>query len=185
VQGGPERHERAEAATYADFGANVLRQLVADAQDGIGVLDEQLRFVYVNPAGCEILGRRVEDLIGTSSLRVAPPSATAGSGEDVRGELVDPQAGRQTATIVRPDGREREIEYTAHALDVQGRQLVAGIFRDVTDIRRAERWATAFARITSGMARVGGRELIVAELSRGVVEATGMRACAVVLIDAE
>jgi PAS domain S-box-containing protein len=182
VQGGPEQNERPAALTYADLGASTLQQLVAEARDGIGVLDEQLRFVYVNPAGCEILGRRIEDLVGTSSLLVAPPGATAGSG-DVRGELVDRQAGRQTAMIVRPDGREREIEYTAHALDVQGRQLVAGIFRDVTDIRRAERWATAFTRITSGLAGVGDRERIVEELSRGVVEATGMRACAVVLVD--
>jgi PAS domain S-box-containing protein len=182
VQGGPEQNERPAALAYTDLVASVLPQLVAEARDGIGVLDEHLRFVYVNPAGCAILGRRIEDLVGTSSLLLTPPGATARSG-DVRGELVDRQAGRQTATIVRPDGREREIEYTAHALDMQGRQLVAGIFRDVTDIRRAERWATAFARITSGMAGVEGRERIVEELSRGVVEATGMRACAVVLVD--
>lgn len=182
VHGGGQQHDSPEAATPGEFDASILRQLVAEAHDGIGVLDEQLRFVHVNPAGCEILGRRLVDLIGTNSVLVAPPDSVAGAGV-MRGELVDPSVGRGTATIVRPDGREREIEVTFRSLSVRGRQLAGGVFRDVTDIRRAERWSTAFARITSGIAGAGGSEHIVEELSRGVVEATGMLACAVVLLD--
>jgi PAS domain S-box-containing protein len=180
---GAQQHDRAESALPEVLDATVLRQLVAEAHDGVGVLDEQLRFVYVNPAGCEILGRRLVDLIGMSSVLVAPPDVTAAG--DVLAVLTDPSAGRASAVIVRPDGREREIDYAARALDVRGRRLIAGIFRDVTDARRAERWSTAFARITTGMAGAGGSGLIVGELSRGVVEATGMTGCAVVLLDRE
>lgn len=166
----------------SDLGDAALTQLIANCGDGVCVLDEDQRFVYVNPAGCEILGRQLDDLVGASSQLIVPP-AERQTVQTAPAQSLAPSAGRGTAGIVRPDGREREVEYTATALDVGGRQLIAAVFRDVTDVRRAERWASAFARITSGMASNGGSETIVQELSRGVVEATGMMACAVILLD--
>jgi PAS domain S-box-containing protein len=156
-----------------------LTRLAEQSLEGIGVLDEDLRFLYVNPAGCDILGRRQEELVGSSSLLVTPERWTL---PEARSAL-EGQPARQQAVIVRPDGSEREVEYTANALDVDGRRLVTGIFRDVTDARRAERWATAFARITSKIASSTASEAILDELSRSVVEATGMAGCAAILFD--
>lgn len=176
----PSRHPG--GSRPSDLGDAVLTQLIAKCGDGIGILDEDQRFVYVNPAGCRILGRKLDDLVGASSQLIEPP-AERETLQKAPAPFLAPSSGRGTAAIVRPDGRERELDYTATALDVKGRQLIAAVFRDVTDVRRAERWASAFARITSGMASNGGSEMIVKELSRGVVEATGMVACAVILLD--
>lgn len=179
----PPRHPRGTRTLRpSDLGDATLTQLIANCGDGICVLDENQRFVYVNRAGCEILGRQPDDLVGTSSQLIIPPAERQAVH---RAPALFPgsSAGRGTATIVRPDGREREIEYTATALDVGGRQSIAAVFHDVTDVRRTERWASAFAHITSGMASNGGSESIVKELCQGVVEATGMMACAVILLD--
>ncbi|MDQ3977940.1 MAG: PAS domain-containing protein [Actinomycetota bacterium] len=55
-----------------DLGLDALAQLVEYSRDGIAVLDEQLRVLYVNPAGCEILGYPLEQLIGRSGLLMIP-----------------------------------------------------------------------------------------------------------------
>ena len=179
----PPRHPRGTRTLRpSDLGDATLTQLIANCGDGICVLDENQRFVYVNPAGCEILGRQLGALVGANSQLISP-SVEGQTVQKVPSQFLAPSADRGTAAIVRPDGREREIEYTATALDINGRQLIAGVFHDVTEVRRAERWATAFARITSGMASNGGSEMIVKELSAGVVDATGMLACAVILFD--
>jgi PAS domain S-box-containing protein len=161
--------------------AGALAQLAQRSPDGIGVLDEDLRFVYVNPAGCNILGQRQEDLLGTSSLLIAPPGDQTRLGE--ARAAMEVVTGRQIATVVRPDGRQRELEYTTTPIEIAGRRCVAGIFRDVTEAHRTERWARAFARITSRMAAAEGAEVILGELARSAVEATGMSACAAVLFD--
>lgn len=160
-----------------------LIELIDKTEEGIGILDASLRFVYVNPAGCRILGQPLERLLGKGSV-VAGPVDLPEVARALVSDLLAPPSGRRTTVIQRPDGREREIEYLSTELVVEGRRLVAGLFRDVTEVRRAERWARAFARVSSGMATANASETILAELSGGVVDATGMVGCAVVVFDA-
>ncbi len=63
--------------------------------------------------------------------------------------------------------------------------MVAGIFRDVTEARRSERWAAALARIASGTALAGSPEAILTMLAQSVVEATDLVGCAAILFDGD
>ncbi|HWM05220.1 MAG TPA: PAS domain-containing protein, partial [Actinophytocola sp.] len=44
------------------------------AFDGLAVLDERGRYLYVNPTGCDILGASADELVGLASF--VPPDAT-------------------------------------------------------------------------------------------------------------
>lgn len=181
-----QRRERPGGASPSlnpkDLGLDALAQLVENARDGIALLDEHLRVVYINPAGCEILGYALEQVIGRSGLLMVP----AQQHEEVRQTLLERMRQRPqgaTAIIVRPDGEEREIEYTGMAFDLQGRPVVAGTFRDSTETKRAQRWAAALARIASGVGFATSLEQTLDALAESVVEAAGLLACGVILFE--
>jgi PAS domain S-box-containing protein len=166
------------------LGLGALAELIEGSLDGVAVLDEALRVLYINPAGCEIVGRPSGELIGQTGLLAVSPERRQTARENLLQALRDGQ-GRRSTRIVRPDGREREIEYTYMVLDATGRRMVASIFRDVTEARRSERWAVALARIASGAALAGSPEAILTTLAQSVVEATDLEGCAAILFDGD
>ena len=55
-------------ADAAGLGLPALAGVVARAQDGIAVVDGERRFVYANPAACEMLGYSLAQLRGRDFL---------------------------------------------------------------------------------------------------------------------
>jgi PAS domain S-box-containing protein len=159
-----------------------LVHAVVDSAYGVGLVDEHARFLYVNPAGCEILGQEPEQLLEHHEL-VTALTTRAETQPTTLADRLDRNSYSRTAAITRPDGAIRQIDATLTRVHVDDRDLLAVMFRDVTHARRLERWAEAFARITSTMASAGGAEAILTELSRGVVESAGITACAAILFD--
>ncbi len=163
-----------------DLGLEALAQLVESSRDGIALLDEQLRVIYMNPAGCEIVGHPLDRLIGRTGLLMVPSERHA----ELRQTLVERfrQGPRDVrTTIVRADGQEREIEYTGKLYDLDGRSVLAGTFRDTTEATQAERWATALAQIASRVAFARSLGETLDALAQSVVEAAGLLACSVIL----
>lgn len=113
-----------------------LRELVAQAPDGIVISDPDGRYVEVNPAMCRMLGRSREELVGKSAVDVLAP-------EDV--PRIVPSRGRviETAdpielgewTFLRKDGTRVPTEVSAKVLADGRRQ---GIVRDISRRKRAE-----------------------------------------------
>ena len=163
---------------------DALGQLIEGSLDGVAMLDETMRVVYINAAGCDILGRPMDELIGRTGLLAVSPERRQATRESLMQAMKGNQI-RQSGRILRPDGREREIEYTQMVVEAVGRRMIAGIFRDVTEARRSQRWAAALARIASDTAMTGSLEAILNALAKSVVEATDMVACAAILFDGE
>ncbi len=97
------------------MGLDALAQLVEYSRDGIAVLDEQLRVLYVNPAGCEILGYPLEQLIGRSGLLMIPAErheevpAVLQKIVELAAEVADaPREGRGCSQ--RPPNRRRPLD---------------------------------------------------------------------------
>jgi PAS domain S-box-containing protein len=164
-----------------DLGMGALAKLVEHSLDGIALLDEELRFVYVNPAGCDILGYRLEQLIGQPGLFLVAPQRRQ-AGREFLQDTMGGRPGRRSGVILRPGGQERHIEATGMVFEADGRRLLAGIFRDVTDLRRTERWTSAFAEIAASIAYAQSLETVLDDLAGSAVAATGMVACGVILL---
>jgi len=53
------------------LGSSTLDALIETADQGIAVVDEEGRYAYVNPAGCQMLGASLEDLVGRPARVIA------------------------------------------------------------------------------------------------------------------
>ncbi len=105
------------------------------AHDGILVTDETGRFLEVNPAFREMLGHRDEALLQQGLLDVAAdPHALR---EHLARVLAE--GGDRIETQLRTrDGRLIDVELAGALLDFDGKRLLHGICRDVTEKKRNE-----------------------------------------------
>jgi len=151
-----------------------LANLVRTSLDGIAVLDADRRYVYVNPAGCRILGTVLAG-------RPAPfvPTGRMGGAKPAESD----EGGATYVVVPATDGHRRELECVESEFDVAGRRLITVIFRDVTETQRKERRLAAFARTASSLAYAGSLQNVLDHVAAEVVHASGVVACAVVLLD--
>ncbi|MDQ3547756.1 MAG: PAS domain S-box protein, partial [Chloroflexota bacterium] len=169
--------------TAADrLGLDVLASIMDASHDGIVVIDANRRYVYVNPAASRILGYPAGNLIGQDFLVSFPVRQH----ERMRGffdQTVVGIPGRHDSTILLPDGKEREIEYTDTLFEADGRLLLTAIFRDVTESRRQEREARVLAEIAASLTVDQPMEETLDILTRYVVDSTGAQAAVIGLVE--
>ena len=160
ADGGARRRSR-RPATPPAVGPEVLAAALAASADGLALLDEQGRYVYVNPAGLRAPRRAADDLLGSRAVRGTP---TVAAGADPRTAMA-PVAAAGIAARARARVPERAVVRTA-----DGRPLTVVTFRDVTDVRLQRRRFTAFATAAANVAYAGSLrgtlDAICAELVR-------------------
>ena len=115
------------------------RTLVENVGEGVGVVDLDERFIFVNPMVGQLFGLPSEELIGRSLEEFMDPDQI----EIIRKQTEIRDKGRQTQYELRirqPDGDERYLFVTARPqFDSNGNLInVLGIFHDITERKRAE-----------------------------------------------
>ncbi|MFE4663640.1 GAF domain-containing protein [Streptomyces sp. NPDC056716] len=165
-EGGPRESPALDSA--------VLTTLLDASRDGIVVLDGHQRCVYVNDAGCRILGEPRAALL-SRPLRFG--------GTDPGREAASAPGRERVTALSVADGTQREVEYTRVPVDSGGRALTAVTFRDVTETRWQERRLAAFARTASSLAGTGSVQTVLDKVAAEVVEASSIGACSIILID--
>ncbi|MDO9083325.1 MAG: PAS domain S-box protein, partial [Humidesulfovibrio sp.] len=105
--------------------------LVADRETGI--------LVECNEAAELFFGRTREQLIGLAQRELHPPEAsqTDGQTEDFRRHVAEPGL-VQDIRLLTAGGELRLASVQASTFEIRERQLILGVFRDVTEQRRAE-----------------------------------------------
>ncbi len=128
-----ESLERTHAGRALRDSEQRYRLLVERATDGIWMVDHDLRFVEVNPAGCALLGYDRAELLG----RTATDLVVSERG-DASDELVSPSSSphevNQVLEVRRADGTVLALELAVQGTPT-GWQAIA---RDVTARQRAE-----------------------------------------------
>lgn len=109
---------------------------------GIAEVDEAGRYVRVNDALCEILGRSREQMLETSLFETTHPddrdAETEQYGRQVRGGVAGYVA---TKRVVRPDGAIRVVEVSSSSVRGDDGRFAYGVrvMQDVTESRRMQR----------------------------------------------
>lgn len=160
----------------------LLAELIAAARDGVLAVGDARRIVYANPAICEIVGCSCGALLGRDVLQFFAANEHAPLIDHLAPGAHAP-ADRRSAVLLRPDGEEREVEYTTHEVSTAARPLVFLHIRDVTDTRRVIRWAAALAQIASTVALAHSLDTTLDALARSLVNATGASASLIALVD--
>jgi PAS domain S-box-containing protein len=176
----------AALADAAALGLSALAGVLAGAQDGITVVDAERRFVYANPAACEILGYPLEQLRGRDFLDSVPAREHTIMLARFSHQLGGP-AGQVpapfTCNVRGPDGAEREIVYSQFAVGVAGNPQGVAIFQDLTGPRAAGRAAAALAQTAAQLVGAGTTDEILAGIARHAVEGTRALACRITAVD--
>ncbi len=115
------------------------RKLVENQAEGVGIVDPQERFRYVNPAAevifgvgpGELIGRSLKDFTGDAQYeQITTQTSQRKEGENSTYEVA----------ITRPDGSQRILLVTASPdFDREGNFVGSyGVFRDITERKQAE-----------------------------------------------
>ncbi|WP_148575414.1 PAS domain-containing sensor histidine kinase [Nocardioides caldifontis] len=161
-----------------DSGREVLRSLGIEAlldilettSYGVAVTGPNHSWVYLNPAGERLFGRRFDELRGRDYLQHFPDHE-----REVLLRLEDEQREGDTEfytnTVLRPDGTERRMTWSGTAVEVDGVELAPAIFHETTPLPLPRRPAPS----------TGDRAVPLASLLGDAVAGTRATAAALLL----
>ncbi|MEK7404804.1 MAG: PocR ligand-binding domain-containing protein [Acidobacteriota bacterium] len=133
-----------------------FRLLVQAAGEGIGVIDDQERFTLVNPAAEAILRVESGSLTGRSLGEFVTPEQF----QMVREQSEKRRQGEKSTyelEIQRPNGERRTIIVTATQFLAPGGSVASlGVFRDITQAKRATEERLRASRLESAATLAGG-----------------------------
>jgi PAS domain S-box-containing protein len=168
----------------SQIGDETLRTMVEVAPAALVVLGASRRYAYLNPAACELFGRRAEELLGRDFVE----SLVQREREEVTSyltSLVPHESGRRTVTVLRPDGETRDVHFSHMSFESGNDLLLAGVLHDATETRRVQRHAIAISQSAAGLAVTRPLAATLDALAESVVESTSAIACGVYLLDAD
>ena len=114
-----------------------FRALVEQSVAGLYIV-ERTRLVYANPCMCEMLGYTAEELRDLETMDLVVEQDRARLADNRRRSAAgDPGALSATYRVRRKDGSIVHLDVGGRLLDQDGRKLVLGLARDVTEEVRA------------------------------------------------
>ena len=112
---------------------------LAETLSSLIVLVQSEEIVYVNPAGCALLGRPREHFIGRKFWDVVHPDDREVAMARGRARLAGiPQPRRLIERLLHADGSTIWVDYSIDVIEVQGRPTTLVTGYDVTERRRME-----------------------------------------------
>jgi len=117
-----------------------LRTYLESAPDGVYLNDLKGKFLYGNKKAEEITGCKREELIGKSFLKLKLLSARdlAKAGKLLVLNTMGKPTGPDELELIRKDGSRVWVEITTTPIRQQGKVVVIGFVRDITERKRAE-----------------------------------------------
>jgi len=136
----------------------LFRTLVEKMGEGVGIVDPDDNFIFVNPAAHDLFGIESGKLIGRSLREFV----TVEGFEAIKRQTKVRKAGKESTyemEIIRSDGERKIIIVTATPMfNVEGHELkgVLGVFRDVTRMKKMEEELTRAEKLDSIGILAGG-----------------------------
>ena len=125
-------HKLAAARTYLD-------KIINSVGDPIFVKDAKYRWVLINQAFANFMGRSKSDLLGKTAYDMLPPVDAASHQQQDARVLANGEEHTYLATICDGHDQRRVLEHKkTRYTDVDGNHFVVAIIRDITTIKRAE-----------------------------------------------
>ncbi len=124
------------------------RTLFVEAQDGISVVDTKSGLIIdCNQAMTALVGRDKADLIGRPQTILHPPSEDNEPFSPTFKQHLGDKAGQVLDTqVITKTGEVKEVAIRARTVNLAGIKVMQGLFRDITDSKRAEEQALIFRR---------------------------------------
>lgn len=165
------------------FGIEVLIDMIEQSSYGVCITGDDHTWLYLNPAGAELIGKPFEHLAGTDYLLSFPPHERDAL-LALEAEQRDGDTEFYTNTVVRDDGTEREMTWSGTVAQTHLGEVAPAIFHDTSGIRRAKREADALVTAAARLAAGTDTRAVVDALAGAAVATTRAVTC-VVLVAAD
>ncbi len=114
----------------------LLEHAVNLSSDGVFLMDENVRFVYINEAACRSLGFSREELLGKTPPDIDPDITLEACLDMLHAATAEP--GRFESRHRAKDGRIFPVELTAVIFEQDGNKFALTTARDITERKRME-----------------------------------------------
>jgi PAS domain S-box-containing protein len=116
-----------------------FRVLFENARDAIFLADAETGIIIdVNPAGCELIGRPKDKVIGMHQSKLHPEDKAEEYKALFREHVANVEAWREDMLVQRADGAQVPVEMSANLVELNGRPTMQGVFRDITGRKKAQ-----------------------------------------------
>jgi len=127
-----EQLRKAEERYRTQFEGALDAIFIADAETGI--------ITDCNPAATRLVGREKSELVGQHQRIIHPPEVIAGEfSNSFKEHLREKQGLTLDTQVITKKGEIRDVAIKANLLEIRGKKLLQGIFRDITEHKKAEK----------------------------------------------
>jgi len=132
--------ERKQAEETLRFSEEKYRELWEQIRDGIALADAETGILLdCNQALADLVGRTREELIGQhQSILHFPAGDNAIFTPSFEKHRTDPDGKMLEDVLITKAGETKVAEITATVITLQGKKVIQGIFRDITERKKAE-----------------------------------------------
>ncbi|MGA1980700.1 MAG: ATP-binding protein [Sedimentisphaerales bacterium] len=126
-----EELRKAEEKYRTQFEGALDAIVVADVKTGI--------IIDCNPAATRLVGREKSELIGKPQRILYPPEKIEGEFSKTFKQHLKGKQGQTLETqVITKTGGIKDVAIKANLLEIEGKKLLQGIFRDITENKKAE-----------------------------------------------
>jgi PAS domain S-box-containing protein len=126
-----EALRKAEEKYRIQFEGALDAIFVADAKTGI--------IIDCNPAATRLTGRKKSELVGKHQRILHPPEEIEGEFSRTFKRHIEEKQGQTLETqVIAKGGEIKDVAIKTNLLDVRGKKIIQGIFRDITERKKAE-----------------------------------------------
>ena len=157
------------------------RKLFEEAMDAIIVADVKTGILIdCNRAASELVGRQKSELTGKHQRILHPEKNTTGFTSSFKQHLKDKEGQVIETQIITKNGEIKDVAIKASLFDIKGMKVLQGIFRDITERKKAEevlreseeRYRALFEQAPIGIG-IATSDAIVIDANQGMQAITG------------
>ena len=120
------------------------KALIDNLPDAMFLCDAQTgRIVEVNPAGCRLVKKSRHEIIGMLQSQLHPSRLKDYPSEVFKEHIKQVEKCGETLPLEIPvlcsDGSEVQVEIVSRAVELDGKKILQGVFRDISQRKKAER----------------------------------------------
>jgi len=133
------------------------RKQFEEAMDSIFVADAETGIIIdCNRAASELVGRAKSELVGKQQRILHPPEKIEGGfSRTFRQHLKEKEGQVLETQVITKNGEIKDVAIKANVFELEGKKLIQGIFRDITERKRMEKERKHFEERLSALNKHG------------------------------
>ena len=142
------------------------RKMFEEARDAIFIADAETGILTdCNRAATELVGRKKSEIIGMHQRFLHPEDTRGRFSETFKLHLTEKEGQIIEAQIISKNGEIRDVAIKANLFEVNGKKMILGLFRDITESKKVSEKAYFQARLLNA----AGQAIIATDTKGNII----------------